>query len=1271
MWSLLSLILLVLSCSSGAATTTAATHTWPYTRYRSVLGKNGHSKADPSAPEGREVPPSPLGAWLHRVVKVDATGQLQDLFANGSVAHNATYQEIFESIKIPDPSDRQNRNISHPTPVGDAYELFAHLKYPIDPRCLSDPSKWWYRTYDGSCNWLKTDEISTGEYGTARSRDYNQHAYADGINKPRDGPNPRAISNAFFKRKTEIFYQHTPLMLGLVEFIMHDTSYSRDSKTEPPIEVPMPDDEETFDKDTTFKVWRTEKLPGSGLSKQNPRENRNMASTWLDMSALYGSTEDVARSLRSFQSGKMLTQDLKTRGAKRKGSYLPFNTMKIETRTRPGMPQDQLFAGGDPRTNEDWIMLSIHTLFLREHNRLCDILVRQHPTWDDERIYQTARLVSSAKLFLIGNSYQMAYWTDKMPWPRDDGFPLYRQMFGEDVLDINPANSYPWPLVTKNGKPMTVSAEMAVVYRFHEFIIKSFPIKDATNQTIWEQDLYDTGFNATGFIDAGLENILRGITSTHIPNFKSGVEESFRSAGKYRGNPFDIVTWSIVHEREQGLPTFNQYFVEYNKQDPRVVVPIRKRFEDFSSDRQAVADLKRLYKTPNDVDLVVGVQLEEDMFPGTTIPTSALIISLFSLFGMANSDRFSVGFAMMRCLLVDKPWDCHPSNALEDLIWKSDPQPGLPNFRFYDTFWMGELDLQAHGTNLLWRIVTENSEVDCLQKQPLFPVDPESNPLLCVNKVQKQAVNYNSIALTGVEITRKFLLQHWSKIITEVTPWIVLTRAILYKHIVKIMSAFISVVAVIIGSKIILIKFSNPTIIYGMPFLGSALDFQKNPKELLESGFKKFGDVNVSRCFGIKLGSLINYVISKPEDIKMMMDDNPYETKFNINKFYEVINMPIILRKENFATNMHTNLIRENLTKPQIVRSLGVTIERAAKTYLDKPDGLIPKGQSSKTYKGLSGFCDDYITAVMARCMIGPEADNHPELIPMFLKFNSDVDLAMGLGTMLPSYLRWVAWFQINADYNRFRKIIKPIIKARRGEPKPKDNEVTDFMPIILDIIKDDNRASDLVVIAVWIGLRNLACSMTSTLLDINNVPGLGTEIYNSLKKATISNLDTFSPSTRSKHSPWARLRAAMFESIRLCGTVTGPARIVSAKGEVCLASSSKTKIPEGQIATLSSYWTHRDESIYENALDWDPHRFLHKDPAIGSPSYITWGLNGPHTCPGRWFTQEAICILVKCMLDKYEFEQNGQQTEDQEKYRYSAGVVKRNELECKVMRRV
>jgi peroxidase len=145
-------------------------------------------------------------------------------------------------------------------------------------------------------------------------------------------------------------------------------------------------------------------------------------------------------------------------------------------------------------------------------------------------------------------------------------------MYGANSLEVNPANTYPWPLVTKGGKPMVVSAEMGVIYRFHEFIISKFPIKNAKNDTLWEQDLFATAFNASGFIDVGLENILRGVVSSFIPNFKSGVDEAYRSAGSwnsttpYKGKPFDIVTWSIVHEREQGLPTFNDYFRAYNDQ---------------------------------------------------------------------------------------------------------------------------------------------------------------------------------------------------------------------------------------------------------------------------------------------------------------------------------------------------------------------------------------------------------------------------------------------------------------------------------------------------------------------------------------------------------------------------------------------------------------------------------------------------------------------------------------------------------------------------------
>jgi peroxidase len=212
-----------------------------------------------------------------------------------------------------------------------------------------------------------------------------------------------------------------------------------------------------------------------------------------------------------------------------------------------------------PYVSSDFVgLISVHTLFLREHNRLCGLVVGQHPDWDDERIYQTVKLIISAKLALIGNMYQMAYWSDSMPWPRDDGFPLYRAMYGESVLSINPVHAYPWPFVTRNDRPMVTSAEMSVVYRFHEFIINKFPIKDEHNKTIEERDLFHTAFDSKTFLKIGADSILRGMVASDIPNFKSGVDEEFRSAGRYRGSPFDIVTWSVVHEREQGLPTFNK-----------------------------------------------------------------------------------------------------------------------------------------------------------------------------------------------------------------------------------------------------------------------------------------------------------------------------------------------------------------------------------------------------------------------------------------------------------------------------------------------------------------------------------------------------------------------------------------------------------------------------------------------------------------------------------------------------------------------------------------
>ena len=43
----------------------------------------------------------------------------------------------------------------------------------------------------------------------------------------------------------------------------------------------------------------------------------------------------------------------------------------------------------------------MHTLFVREHNRLVRVLARRHPHWDGERLYQKARQLVGAQMQVI------------------------------------------------------------------------------------------------------------------------------------------------------------------------------------------------------------------------------------------------------------------------------------------------------------------------------------------------------------------------------------------------------------------------------------------------------------------------------------------------------------------------------------------------------------------------------------------------------------------------------------------------------------------------------------------------------------------------------------------------------------------------------------------------------------------------------------------------------------------------------------------------------
>src|SRR5262249_40203253 len=132
--------------------------------------------------------------------------------------------------------------------------------------------------------------------------------------------------------------------------------------------------------------------PATGTSQDDPRQQINRITAFIDGSQIYGSDAARAAALRTFVGGRLKTSA---------GDLLPLNTMGLANDNPMGLPATSLYAAGDVRANENIELTSLQTLFVREHNRLAGQLAASHPGWSDEQIYQQARRLVVGELQAI------------------------------------------------------------------------------------------------------------------------------------------------------------------------------------------------------------------------------------------------------------------------------------------------------------------------------------------------------------------------------------------------------------------------------------------------------------------------------------------------------------------------------------------------------------------------------------------------------------------------------------------------------------------------------------------------------------------------------------------------------------------------------------------------------------------------------------------------------------------------------------------------------
>ena len=167
---------------------------------------------------------------------------------------------------------------------------------------------------------------------------------------------------------------------------MHKTCY--------PILVPKndPAHAQTGSECMNFVRTLTDKdnnCPGS-QDATRPAEQLTVVTAYLDLSLVYGNSEQQNRPIRAFQGGRMVVEQ-------RQGNEWPPQDPNATRTCDVQSPQETCYLAGDARVNQNPGLTIMQIVLLREHNRIADGLQSINHQWDDETTFQEARRINTAQ----------------------------------------------------------------------------------------------------------------------------------------------------------------------------------------------------------------------------------------------------------------------------------------------------------------------------------------------------------------------------------------------------------------------------------------------------------------------------------------------------------------------------------------------------------------------------------------------------------------------------------------------------------------------------------------------------------------------------------------------------------------------------------------------------------------------------------------------------------------------------------------------------------
>ena len=325
------------------------------------------------------------------------------------------------------------------------------------------------------------------------------------------------------------------------------------------------------------------RMPNTSAGEPESLRVQNTSNHQIDLCPLYGRTLAQTEALRLKSSargerGRLRSQHIK--GVEEE--YAPFLfrddkpdphfaaldlPLGIDKVTDPEM-RAKLFAFGGDRVSASLQVAMLNTLLLREHNRLAGAIERDHPDWDDERVFQTARNVLIAIFIKIVVEEYINHITPSPFRLSADATVGYRSRW----------NRTNW-----------ITTEFSLLYRWHSLL---------PDRVKWDGVLHDLGttfFNNKLMLARGLVELFDEFAGQ--PAAELG---AFNSADAL----LRIERAGIEQGRVCAIGPYSDYrqYVGLKRPDT---------FQDVTSKPRLAALLKDIYGTPDRIEFYPGLFCED------------------------------------------------------------------------------------------------------------------------------------------------------------------------------------------------------------------------------------------------------------------------------------------------------------------------------------------------------------------------------------------------------------------------------------------------------------------------------------------------------------------------------------------------------------------------------------------------------------------------------------------------------------------------------------